>query len=100
MSIQRNEVESIALLARLLFTEPELAKMTGELGSILEYIELLEEVDTTGIEPMAHAIDSSNVFRDDRRSESLPRDAALANAPKRDQECFLVPAVLTGGGDA
>jgi len=51
-------------------------------------------VKTDGVQPMAHALDMHNVFRDDVLAASLPRDAALANAPKRDSECYRVPAVL------
>jgi len=57
-------------------------------------MELLDEVDTDRVEPMAHALDVSDVFREDEVRPSLPRDEALANAPNRDDECYLVPAVL------
>ncbi len=68
--------------------------MTGQLGAILEYMDLLSEVDTEGVEPMAHPLDMTNVFRADAARPSLPREEALANSPKRDSECYLVPAVL------
>ena len=94
MSLTRAEVEKIALLSRLLLSEDELQRMTVQLGGILGYMDLLAEVDTTGVEPMAHARDLSNVFRDDVVRPSLDREQALANAPHRDAECYLVPAVL------
>jgi aspartyl-tRNA(Asn)/glutamyl-tRNA(Gln) amidotransferase subunit C len=94
MSLTREEVEKVSLLARLLLTEGEIEKMTEQLGAILEYMELLAEVDTTDVEPMAHAIEISNVFRADGVQPSLDRESALANAPHRDAECYLVPAVL------
>jgi aspartyl-tRNA(Asn)/glutamyl-tRNA(Gln) amidotransferase subunit C len=94
MSLTRAEVEKIALLSRLLLTEEELPRMTAQLGGILGYMDLLGEVDTTGVEPMAHARDLTNVFRDDVVRPSLDREQALANAPHRDAECYLVPAVL------
>jgi len=94
MSISRAEVEKIALLGRLLLSEEELQRMTGQLGDILGYMELLGEVDTEQVEPMAHALDVANVFRDDRARPSLERETALAAAPHRDGECYLVPAVL------
>jgi len=94
MSLTRAEVEKIALLSRLLLTGDELQRMTVQLGGILGYMDLLGEVDTTGVEPMAHARDLSNVFRDDVARPSLDREQALANAPHRDEECYLVPAVL------
>ena len=67
------------------------------MGQIVDYVHQLAELDTDAVEPMAHAVELSNVFADDTLAESLPRDEALANAPRRDDECYLVPAVL---GDA
>ncbi len=94
MSLSRVEVEKIALLGRLLLSEEELQQMTEQLGDILGYMDLLAEVKTENVEPMAHARDMSNVFRDDVARPSLDRQQALANAPHRDEECYLVPAVL------
>lgn len=94
MSITRTEVEKIALLSRLSLSEEQLDRMTGHLGEILSYVDLLSELNTDDVEPMAHALDVANVFRDDVARPSLDREAALANAPCRDGECYLVPAVL------
>jgi aspartyl-tRNA(Asn)/glutamyl-tRNA(Gln) amidotransferase subunit C len=94
MSISRAEVEKIALLGRLLLTEEELGRMTVQLGDILGYVDQLREVDTEQVEPMAHALDIANVFREDGVRPSLDREQALATAPHRDAECYLVPAVL------
>ena len=94
MAISREEVEKVSLLGRLLLSEAELDRMTTQLGQILQYMELLGEVDTEGVEPMAHALDVSDVFRGDEVRPSLPRQKALANAPHGDGECYLVPAVL------
>jgi aspartyl-tRNA(Asn)/glutamyl-tRNA(Gln) amidotransferase subunit C len=94
VSLTRDEVQKVSLLARLLLSEDELEAMTAQLGRVLDYVQQLEELDTEGVEPMAHAIDLANVFADDVTEPSLPREAALANAPKRDDECFRVPAVL------
>jgi aspartyl-tRNA(Asn)/glutamyl-tRNA(Gln) amidotransferase subunit C len=94
MSLSRAEVEKIALLSRLLLSEEEIERMTVQLGEVLGYMELLGEVDTTGVEPMVHARDMTNVFREDVVRASLDRSQALANAPHRDDECYLVPAVL------
>jgi aspartyl-tRNA(Asn)/glutamyl-tRNA(Gln) amidotransferase subunit C len=94
MSISRQDIEKVALLARLQLTDDELSKMTAELARIVGYVDQLSEVNTDGIEPMAHAIEISNVFREDVVAESLPRDEALANAPHRDDRGYLVPAVL------
>jgi aspartyl-tRNA(Asn)/glutamyl-tRNA(Gln) amidotransferase subunit C len=94
MSISRQDIEKVALLARLQLTDDELSRMTVELAQIVGYVDQLGEVDTEGIEPMAHAIETANVFRDDVVTASLPRDEALANAPHRDERGYLVPAVL------
>ena len=94
MSIARADVEKIALLSRLLLTEEELQRMTEQMGGILGYMDQLGEVDTENVEPMAHARDVANVFRDDSARPSLDRAQALANAPHHDGECYLVPAVL------
>ena len=94
MSISRQDIEKVALLARLQLTDDELSKMTVELAQIVGYVDQLGEVDTNGIEPMAHAIETANVFRDDVVAPGLPREEALANAPHRDERGYLVPAVL------
>ena len=75
-------------------SDDELDRMTSQLGEILGYVDLLSELDTAQVEPMAHALDVANVFRDDVARPSLERESALANAPHRDEECYLVPAVL------
>ena len=94
MALTRQDVEKVSLLARLMLTEEELDTMTDQLSQIVQYVEQLGELDTTGIEPMAHAVDVRNVFRSDDVRPSLNREAALQNAPKRDDECYRVPAVL------
>lgn len=94
MAISRAEVEKVSLLGRLLLSEAELKTMTAQMGQILGYVELLNEVDTEQVEPMAHAVEVSDVFRSDEIRPSLSRDQALANAPQRDDECYRVPAVL------
>ena len=94
MSLTRQEIEKVALLGRLRLSEEELTAMTGELGRIIEYVDQLAEVNTDGIEPMAHAVELRNVFRQDRVDDSLPRGEALANAPHHDDRGYLVPAVL------
>ena len=94
MSLSNADVAKVALLARLRISPEELETFTGQLNSIVDYVAQLQEVDTTGVEPLAHGIEVRNVFRDDVRSEPLPREQALANAPKRNATSFLVPAVL------
>ena len=94
MSISRSDIEKVALLARLRLTDEELDTMTEQLAQIVGYVDQLSEVDTNDVEPMAHAIELANVFKDDRVAPSLPREEALANAPHHDGRGYLVPAVL------
>jgi aspartyl-tRNA(Asn)/glutamyl-tRNA(Gln) amidotransferase subunit C len=94
MSLSRADVEKVALLARLRLTGAELETITGQLVQIVGYVDQLGEVNTDDVEPMAHAIETANVFRDDRIAPSLPRNEALANAPHHDDRGYLVPAVL------
>jgi aspartyl-tRNA(Asn)/glutamyl-tRNA(Gln) amidotransferase subunit C len=83
------EAQAIASLARL-----NVDDAARSLNSILGYVERLNEIDTTGVEPLAHPLDLKNVFRDDEPAPSLPVNEALANAPKRDGDYFVVPSVL------
>ena len=94
MALTRADVEKVALLARLRLSDAELDTMTGQLAAIVGYVELMAEVDTEGVAPMAHAVELSNVFAEDRVEPSLPRESALANAPRRNDRGYLVPAVL------
>lgn len=96
MSISRQDVEKVLLLARLELSGDEVAAMTDQLSQIVEYVEQLFEVDTEGVEPMAHAIELRNVFGEDvvDAGRTLLREEALANAPKHDDKGYRVPAVL------
>lgn len=94
MSLTREEVEKVSLLGRLRLTEAELALMTAQLGQIVEYVQLLSELNTDDVEPMAHAVELYNVFREDELVPSFDRALMLAGAPHSDGECYLVPAVL------
>lgn len=94
MSLTADDVAKVALLARLRLNPSELETFTGQLNSIVGFVEQLGELDTTDVEPLAHGVEVRNVFREDVRQPSLPREDALANAPQRNAESFLVPAVL------
>ena len=96
MAITRADVEKVSLLARLQLTDAELETMTTELAKIVTYVDQLAEVDTEGVEPMAHAVEVSNVFRADEVRPSLPQEVALANAPHHNERGYLVPPVLGG----
>lgn len=94
MHFSHEQVVKVASLARLTLSEVELDALAGQLASISEYIEQLNEVDTTGVEPLAHCTPVTNVFREDVRRPSLSIDDALANAPKRAGEFYSVPSIL------
>lgn len=94
MALTREDVEKVSLLGRLQLSDAELTTMTVQLGQIMQYVEQLSELDTEDVEPMAHAVEAFNVFAADEVQSSLDREQALANAPKRDEECYRVPAVL------
>lgn len=88
------DVQKVATLARLKLTEEELQQIGQQLGGILDYVAVLDEVDVTNVEPMAHVADVSNAFRADETRPSLPREESLSNAPKTDGKYFLVPQIL------
>ncbi|MGE3820959.1 MAG: Asp-tRNA(Asn)/Glu-tRNA(Gln) amidotransferase subunit GatC [Isosphaeraceae bacterium] len=94
MSLTIDDVAKVAILARLRLSPDELALFTGQLNSIVDFVAQLQEPDTGGVEPLAHGVEVHNVFRADEVGPSLPREKALVNAPKRNSEGFLVPAVL------
>lgn len=89
-----DEVRRLARLARLALTDAELEAMTFQLSRIVDYVAQLQQADTEGIEPLAHALDVHNVFRADEPAASLPVADALANAPRRSGDFYSVPAVL------
>ncbi len=94
MSITAKEIEWVAQLARLKLTPEELETYGEQLRSIVDYIDLLKEVNTDDVEPLAHPLALENVFREDEPRESLSNEEALANAPERKKEYFSVPDVL------
>jgi len=94
LKIAKDEVMHVAHLARLEFTEEEQEKFTSQLNDILMYIDMLNQIDTTGVEPMSHAIALNNAFRDDCVGESLSQASSLANAPEAKGPFFRVPRVI------
>ncbi len=91
MTLTRADVEKVSLLARLQLTPDEMEEMTDHLGKIVGYVELLRELDTRDVEPMAHAMDLVNVFADDTLLPSLDREQALANAPSATRSVIAYP---------
>lgn len=94
MAMDRETVKKVALLGRLALTDEEIDRMTADLSSILGHIDKLAELDTAGVEPMAHAGAPGNVFREDDSRDSLPREKALAASADHDEEFFRVPQVI------
>jgi aspartyl-tRNA(Asn)/glutamyl-tRNA(Gln) amidotransferase subunit C len=96
VKITRKDVENVALLSRLELAENDVEKFTGQLNAILDYIDMLNKVDTEGVEPTAHVLPVKNVMRPDEPRPSLPRELALANAPEQENGYFKVPKIMEG----
>ena len=94
MKLTREEVLHIARLARLGLTEEDVDKFREQLSNILENFEILQQVDTTDVPPTAQPLALRNVMRDDEITPSLAPEDILANAPRREGDCFRVRAVL------
>jgi aspartyl-tRNA(Asn)/glutamyl-tRNA(Gln) amidotransferase subunit C len=94
MAVTIKDVEHVAALARLSFSDAEKERLMKELNEILNYMDQLNELDTSAVAPLAQMVDQTNVFRADVRRESLPREKALLNAPQKSEEFFKVPNVL------
>jgi len=94
MKISREQVEHVAVLARLELPPEEIDTFTGQMDAILAYVEKLNELDTTGIVPTAHAVPMENAFRADEVRPSIGTENALGNAPARVEDFFRVPKVI------
>ena len=91
--ISAEEVKHVAKLARLELTDNEVEKYSKQLGDILKYVEQMNEVDTTGIEPMPHAIPVYNVMREDVVKYEQTKEELMANAPYEEDGFFRVPKI-------
>lgn len=94
MSISPDDVLKVAKLAKLQFTQDELSPLAQQLSKIVDFVETLTPINTDRVEPLAHAMDLHSVLRDDAAKIGLSRNAALANSPQHDDECFRVPPVI------
>ncbi|OYX16288.1 MAG: aspartyl/glutamyl-tRNA(Asn/Gln) amidotransferase subunit C [Algoriphagus sp. 32-45-6] len=94
MKIDRESIKKIAHLARLEFDENSADKMAKEMSQILDWVEQLNEVDTTGVEPLTTMSSEVNDMREDKVGKHLSHEDALKNAPKSDTDYFRVPKVL------
>ena len=91
--ITKDDVRHVAKLARLELTEEETEKYSKQLGDILKYVEQMNEVDTTNVEPMSHAIPVVNVMREDKVVSEQTKEELMANAPAKEDGCFRVPKI-------
>jgi aspartyl-tRNA(Asn)/glutamyl-tRNA(Gln) amidotransferase subunit C len=94
MKITEKDVEHVARLARLHLAPADLKVMTSQMDAMLGYVDKLNELDTSGIEPMAHAVPMSNAFREDEITEPIGVEQALQNAPQRNDNYFKVPKII------
>ena len=92
--IDETQVRKVAKLARLDLSDAEVAEFTGQLSAILEHVEKMNELNTDGVEPLAHCLPVHNCFREDVIKESLGTEKTLANAPQKDDQFFKVPKIL------
>ncbi len=88
------DIDHVAALARLKLTDREKEIFSRQVVDIIRYIDKLNELDTSGIEPTAHVLPMKNIFREDEIRASLPRDSALRNAPERDGGFYRVPRII------
>ena len=94
MAVTIKDVEHIAKLAKLEFTDAEKEKFTHQMNQILEYVEQMNKLDTSRVEPLSHVIELSNVFRADEVKQGVSTEEALKNAPSKTEEFFKVPKVI------
>ena len=99
-ALSREDVEQIALLARLALDDDEVERMRADLAAVLVHMDALAEVDTTGVEPMTHAVPMDLRLRDDVAAPSLPVEVALRGAPEVVDDCFSVPHIIDKSGTA
>jgi aspartyl-tRNA(Asn)/glutamyl-tRNA(Gln) amidotransferase subunit C len=88
------DIEHLALLARLELSESEKELFSGQVENIINYIDQLNELDTSDVEPTAHILSMKNIFREDNATASLPQNKAMQNAPERDGSFYRVPKII------
>lgn len=93
-ALSESQVRHVAKLSRLELSDEQIRRFSQQLSTVLEHVSKLEELDVTGVEPMAHATDLTNTTRDDQPVAGLTVDEVLANAPQKSEPFFCVPKVL------
>lgn len=99
MSLSQSEVRHVALLARLALSDDEIETLRGELNSILEHIDAIQQLDLSDVEPMTHAVPLVNMTRADVVRPGLSREDALLNAPDAEDGAFRIPRIVGVGGE-
>jgi len=94
MTIDKETVEKVAHLARLDLSETEKQDMIKDMSKILDFMAKLNELDTTGVEPLIYMTDGANILREDVVKQAITHEEALQNAPKHDEDYFLVAKVI------
>jgi aspartyl-tRNA(Asn)/glutamyl-tRNA(Gln) amidotransferase subunit C len=94
MKITKEEVLYVADLAHLEMNERSIDRFADQIGQILDYVDTLNQADTTGVPATSHAISLTNAFREDLETGHLERESALSNAPQKEDGCFVVPKVV------
>lgn len=94
MKLSYEQVKHIAWLARLALSQDEVEVFSLQLSNILENFEILQQVDTTNVPPTTQTNPLRNIFREDEAAKSYPQNEILANAPKQEENCFKVKAIL------
>ena len=94
MKITKEEVLHVAHLARLDIDERDMDALAGQIGKILDYVDMLSRVNTEGVKPTTHAIFLTNAFREDSETVHMDREKALLNAPDKQDGNFVVPRVI------
>lgn len=94
MQVTKELVEYVANLSRIRLDEKQTEKMINELGAIVDYMDILNQIDTENVEPLSHVFSITNVMRDDEVKESYARDELLKNAPDHTDETFVVPKTV------
>ena len=94
MQLSGEEVRHIALLARVGMTDEEIERMRDQMSKILEHFQVLQQVDTEGVEPTGHSVDVETVMREDEVAPSGSLEEVLANVPRREGDLIRVKRVL------
>lgn len=94
MKVAKEDVEKVAVLSRLTIDEKQMPEYLSQFNDFLNYVDVLQKVDTENVEPLAHVLPMQNVFREDKIKPSLDRKLALSNAPEQEDGYFKVPRII------